>query len=151
MKSGRDWLLTFENVKSAIQGKRRQGVVIQRSELGMILCQNWCFKLVMIVSDIDVFAATLKELNDLLLTMEQCPLEYEIVSSEIARRHVLLDNLKKSLFGGGAGGSVTTMHSDNNPRQPMQRHNANQHKVNTSNQGLIQEQQQVTIASMTNT
>lgn len=103
--SQQEWSSQYAILKRAIAQKRQSGVSYPQSEIGEL-------------SDRAEYLA--KVLN----TMAVSPMEFEISQSEIARRQVVMDNLRKQipmiavtgrkLFGGGASNSNSAASSARN-------------------------------------
>ena len=94
-------------------------------------------------SDLNQLVATVKSLDLQLKTMTSNPLEFEICSSELARRRVLLDNLQNLLNFGSI--SQQTISSSSGPVGSSASSSATYNPINnsTSNSGLQQRQHQV--------
>lgn len=84
--SAREWAQKYESLKKQLQSRRISGQEFSPSE-------------------IEVINQTVEGLDVDLKTMGGNPLQYEIVASEIARRQILIENLRKqaiSALGTGA-------------------------------------------------
>jgi len=92
--TSRDWTQQYEAMKKRIQAKRQAGQFFLAQEFKSV---NG--------------AVTILEAQ--LRTMQATPMEFEMAASEIARRQVLIENLKKQLVlagpptgGEGTGGKI---------------------------------------------
>lgn len=120
--SARNWAQQYETLKRQIQSKRINSENFSKNEVDMIQTST------------DKLAAELK-------SMSNNPLHYELSASEIARRQVLMDSLKKQVMvlranlasGGGGNGRSTSVAKIENSYNPM----------TTTDRGLIQKQSDV--------
>uniref|UniRef100_A0A7S0XG28 t-SNARE coiled-coil homology domain-containing protein n=1 Tax=Chromulina nebulosa TaxID=96789 RepID=A0A7S0XG28_9STRA len=72
------WINNYEKLKLQIQNKRQNGVATSNSDIKELN------------NSLDVLVKSLNK-------MQSSPMEYEISSSEIARRQLILDNLRKQI------------------------------------------------------
>lgn len=80
--TARDWSVNFDAVKRRVQAKRANGEMFTSLEVKNIL-------------------STIESLDQQLKTMSAAPLQYEVAMSELARRQVVLDNLRRHVSGSG--------------------------------------------------
>lgn len=129
--TARDWSKNFEVTKKRLQNVRGQGRELSSGEHSTI-------------------AAALQQLDSQLKTMENCPLEFEMFPSELARRRVLLSSAQKLLnsgpcskvgsFGSGNGSGLG---GGGGPWGKDSSNNSVQNPLNMSDRGLAQRQQQI--------
>ena len=89
MFTAREWTQTYEATKSRIQSTRRDGLMFTSQDTTTLQ------------SSIDKLSAQLK-------MMQASPMNYEITASELARRDVLMKNLKIHLSKGKSSSSSSS-------------------------------------------
>eukprot|EP01039_Chlorochromonas_danica_P008276 gene8276-9125_t len=92
--------------------------------------------------EVSSIATTLQTLDGQLKVMTASPLQYEIPASELARRQVLIDNLKKFMVTSGSSTRAPAMASspkNNGSASSSSTYNP----VTTSDRALVQRQQEV--------
>lgn len=105
----RQWIIQYQGIKNNISSIRQKGLQIRESELNEI-------------------KSCINNLDNDLKSMASSPMQYELAKSEIARRQVITDNLRKGLVNISILGSSKALSSN-----PM--HNNSSNSNNSSGRG----------------
>lgn len=141
MVSAKEWSMNYDSVKRAIINKRRMGESFTTSEEKAL-------------------SSSLKLLDQQLVSMTSAPNQYEIVASELARRRVLIDNLKAQMSSAASlprrdnmMGSVemevasknnNNINSNRGGNSPLHSSSSSAfNPINSSDRGLVQRQTEI--------
>ena len=108
MLTAKEWSVQFSSLKERIQAKRKHGEIFTYQEAKVLI-------------------NTLNTLDEQLKQMVNSPLQYEISHSELARRQILVENIRKQCVSSTNTNQGISAPTSYNP-------------VSTSDQGLLQRQ-----------
>lgn len=122
--TAQEWSQQYEALKKRIQNQRINGSVMTGEEVKAL------------INSISILESQLK-------SMSASPIQYEIAASEIARRTVLLENLKRQMSSPAVGGSVLVSTAPVGEIGSSSGRTGTYNPLATSDKGLVQRQKDI--------